>query len=100
MSLHCCEMMNENTNKICEKHNDIFECPEQIIIYNEKFDEYGVIIHDGGQSYLCIEYCPWCGIKLPQSKRDLWFDELDKLGYKNPLEEVIPEEFQTSKWYK
>ncbi|MGG1677776.1 DUF6980 family protein [Neobacillus sp. NRS-1170] len=21
-----------------------------------------------------MSFCPWCGTKLPMSKRDLWFD--------------------------
>ena len=39
--------------------------------YNERFDEYGLIIHDGGSSALLIQFCPWCGTKLPESKRNL-----------------------------
>ena len=26
--------------------------------------EYGVPIRDGGDSYLIIKYCPWCGRKI------------------------------------
>ena len=32
-------------------------------IINQKPD--GIIIHDGGQSFIKINYCPWCGRKLP-----------------------------------
>ena len=31
---------------------------------------YGLIIHDGGTSAVTIQFCPWCGSKLPASKRD------------------------------
>ena len=65
-----------------------------------KFDEYGLIIHDGGSSYIDIKYCPWCGSKLPESKRDLWFETLENLGFEDPIEQNIPEEFQTGKWHK
>ncbi|MFR8143659.1 MAG: DUF6980 family protein [Clostridia bacterium] len=100
MSLYCCRRMEENVNQTCKEHSNMFECLEQIITYNRKFNEYGIIIHDGGKSYLLIEYCPWCGAKLPQSKRKLWFEQLYKLEYKNPLEENMPEEFQTDKWWR
>lgn len=41
-----------------------------------------------------------CGAKLPESKRDLWFDTLENLGFDDPIEQEIPEEFKTNKWYR
>lgn len=73
---------------------------DDIIYYSLKFDEYGIIIHDGGSSYITIEFCPWCGKRLPNSKRDLWFDKLDELGIENPMENEIPIEFTTDEWWK
>ncbi|MEG0856826.1 MAG: hypothetical protein RSG52_10165 [Terrisporobacter sp.] len=92
----CCENMkdNTNTNKAC------FDCPDTLIYYNEKFDQFGIIIHDGGTSYICINFCPWCGQKLPESKRDRWFDELEELGYDSPFDTDIPVEYKSNKWYK
>ncbi|MDF3028892.1 MAG: hypothetical protein K0S23_3199 [Fluviicola sp.] len=29
--------------------------------------EFGIPIHDGGSSYIRINYCPWCGVQLPVS---------------------------------
>ncbi len=86
-------------NSVCEQHEDPFDCPDQLIDYNAKFDEYGLIIHDGGSSSMLISFCPWCGERLPVSKRDLWFDKLEKLGFDNPYDDNIPEEFQSEKWY-
>lgn len=86
----CCEIMKYFLN-----NNE----PNKIIKYSDKFDEYGIIIHDGGNSSIIINYCPWCGKKLPESKRDKWFDELEKLGFINPLEEDIPEEFKSNLWW-
>ncbi|MDF9825862.1 hypothetical protein M2475_002230 [Breznakia sp. PF5-3] len=37
---------------------------------------------------------------MPDSKRDLWFDELEKLGYENPFEEDIPIEYKSILWWK
>ena len=84
----------------CEQHKNIFECPDVLINYIPKFNEYGIIIHDGGSAILSISYCPFCGKKLPESKRDLWFEQLEKLGFENPSEEEIPKEYSTNEWYK
>jgi hypothetical protein len=80
-------------------HDDPFECPDILIYYCDKFDEYGLIIHDGGTGFYLIHHCPWCGKELPLSKRDLWFDILERMGFDDPHEQEIPEDFNTSKWY-
>ena len=96
----CCEKMDFFVNQKCDVHNNIYECPDIIILYEDRYDEYGIIIHDSGESYIKIEFCPWCGKKLPKSKRELWFQELENKGYENPFEEDIPEEFNSSKWWE
>ncbi len=92
--------MTQRVNYKCKEHSNPFDCPDNLIYYNNKFDEYGLIIHDGGTSSLHIDYCPWCGTKLPESKRDLWFDTLEQLGFDEPFEQEIPKEFKTDEWYK
>lgn len=99
MKQHCCETMTNKVNFVCKQHKDPFDCPDNIIFYSAKFDEYGIIIHDGGSSFIEISFCPWCGTKLPTSKRELWFDTLEKLGYNNPFEQDIPQAFKSDKWY-
>jgi hypothetical protein len=69
-----------------------------LLAYSPKFDEYGMIIHDGGSSTVQILFCPWCGTKLPDSKRDRWFDELEAQGI-DPTSSSIPEVYQTDKWW-
>jgi len=69
----------------CEIHNNVFECPDAIIYYNKKFDEFGVIIHASEGEYILINYCPWCGRKLPDSKRELLLAELEKRGINEPF---------------
>ena len=86
----CCEMMEYFLN-----NNE----SNKIIQYSDRFDEYGIVIHDGGNSSIIITYCPWCGKELPKSKRDEWFDTLEKLGFINPLEEDIPIEFKSNLWW-
>ena len=82
----------------CDVHKDPFECPDALIFYKPNYDEYGIIIHDG-PSYQNIGYCPWCGTKLGESKRDLWFDTLEELGFDEPFEQNIPKEFRSEEWW-
>jgi len=86
---------------MCDEHNDPFSCPDYVIIYSEKFDEYGLIIHDGGPSSYGIDFCPFCGTKLPESKRDLWYDELEALGFEDPNDdESIPTKYKSGAWHQ
>ena len=73
---------------------------DALIRYVPYFDEYGLVLHDSGSSYVTIEYCPWCEKKLPESKRDMWFNLLEDQGYLNPLEEEIPNRFKQYGWWK
>jgi hypothetical protein len=63
---------------MCEKlklnSSSDFDNFDMLIVYVEKFNEYGLKICDGGSSNILIEFCPWCGEKLPNSKREEWFD--------------------------
>jgi hypothetical protein len=33
-------------------------------IVTQRKADFGIPIHDGGNSYIKIEYCPWCGKEL------------------------------------
>ena len=98
--IHGCKEMKRQLEMTCDLHSDPFECADRLVLYNAHFDEYGIIIHDGGNSYSVIKFCPWCGKKLPNSKRDLWFEKLKALGYDNPVKQKIPIEFTTDDWYR
>jgi Domain of unknown function (DUF6980) len=82
----------------CGEGHNRFRCPDSLIAYIPKYDEYGIIVHDGGSSIVEISFCPWCGARLPESKRDRWFDELEKRGV-NPTSDPIPPEFESDAWY-
>ncbi len=96
----CCERMQLAATYECKDCHDKWQCGDQLIHYDLVFDEYGLIIHDGGASYILIEYCPWCGDKLPVSKRDRWFDELEDLGFNDPVDKDIPEKYKSNAWYE
>lgn len=70
MTVHCCTMMVDQVTHRCDKH-DPFECPDHLIIEIADSDgrEYGLITHDGGSSYIRIDYCPWCGTAFNTSPR-------------------------------
>ena len=80
MKMFCCESMNRATSLSCQVHTDKFECPDVLVSYLPKFDEYGLIIHDGGTSVIGIQFCPFCGSRLPDSKRDLWINSKLMIG--------------------
>lgn len=97
---HCCTSMTYHVNEVCEAHPDPSDCADRILYYEPRFDEYGIIIHDGGSSVIGIEYCPWCGATLPASKRDLWIETLESLGFSEPGEQDIPAAFTSDRWYR
>lgn len=103
----CCEEMEEKAYYIDQTFTRFEECVEcRMVYYSSKFNEYGLPVYDGENgrvtSYILIQYCPWCGKKLPESRRDEWFDRLEKMGFDTPFEdfEKIPSEFKTSDWWK
>jgi len=67
---HCCDEMRRQVERVCEQHPDRFDCPDCLIYYSPRFNEYGLIVHDGGSAYSRIRVCPWCGTRLPESLRD------------------------------
>ena len=67
--------------------------------YSEIFDEYGINVLEDNCSSILICFCPWCGKKLPLSKRDKWFKELEEKGFENPLfADNIPESYKSGSW--
>ncbi|WP_375345236.1 hypothetical protein ACEWPB_14270 [Priestia megaterium] len=64
MDKYCCEDMKYHANFNCDIHKDPFECPDKLILFDKRDDEYGLIIHDGGTAVIGILFCPWCGKKL------------------------------------
>ena len=84
----------------CEQHASPYDCPDALVSYSPKFNEYGLIVHDGGSSSVRISHCPWCGCRLPESLRERWFEELEELGFDDPLVQDIPQKYTTDAWYR
>jgi hypothetical protein len=72
-----------------------------LVAYSAVFDEYGIVVHDGGKSYVRIDFCPWCGSRLPESKRDRWFEALEAMGV-DPLTDAdaVPSAYRSDEWRK
>jgi hypothetical protein len=94
----CCERMEAELARSCQQCPSREECPDVLIKYIPKFNEYGLIVHDGGTAMVRIDFCPWCGTKLPDSQRDRWFERLETLGV-DPSTDEVPIEYQSEAWY-
>jgi hypothetical protein len=90
--------MEDNINFRCNIHNSIYDCPDTLIAYDEVYDEYSLIIHDGGCSGVEILFCPWCGKKLPNSMREKWLGKIFELNLDPIDKDKLPNVFQSSKW--
>ncbi|SEQ10660.1 hypothetical protein SAMN04487983_100380 [Streptomyces sp. yr375] len=64
MSEHCCDEMTLQAGWRCDAHADVFDCPDALVYYDPRSDDYGLIVHDGGTSCREIGFCPWCGARL------------------------------------
>ncbi len=95
-----CIHIGNQVTMTCPEHPEPTGCPDMLISYHGRFDEYSIAVRDGGTSAVAIRYCPWCGVELPESKRNRWFDELSALGYTDFHGDDIPSEYWTDAWYR
>jgi hypothetical protein len=68
------------------------------VSYFPKFDEYSITVLFT-RSSLLISFCPWCGTRLPRSRRYDWFDRLEVLGLE-PESADLPEPLKSDRWWK
>ena len=94
-----CVHMAYHATFTCEEHPDLDACSKAAVIYNPKFDEYHIGPRGGTGDDILIAMCPWCGVKLPESKRALWFERLEEMGI-DPVGGNLPEEFYSGAWRK
>lgn len=89
---HCCLTMDAELSK-----------DDSILYYSTRYREYGVKIPKSTGGIL-MDYCMFCGKKLPNSVSDEWFETLEKeYGLERPLtadKKKVPQEFLTDKWWK
>lgn len=99
-SLFPCVHIADQITHVCEDHPNPSDCPDTLIVYEPRFDEYSIAGRGGRASYTFIRHCPWCAVKLPESKRNRWFQELASLGYDDPVRQDIPDRYLTDRWHK
>ncbi len=86
---YCCKVMKICVEKL--KH----------VEYIERFDEFALPVgEDLGRSVIILKYCPWCGKKLPESKRQKWFEILNELGIDPTEDKLIPYPLKRSLWWE
>ena len=56
--------MEYDLNQKCDHHSNRYDCPDALI--TRVRGGFGLIIHDGSESFIGIHFCPWCGAKLPE----------------------------------
>ncbi len=61
---YCCNWMKYFSETSCSTHADRFDCADNLIHYSKSHRKFGVIIHDGGSSFMTFNFCPWCGTKV------------------------------------
>lgn len=81
---HCCQHLRAQVEFRCPDHPQVRSCTDYLVRYDETFDQYGVWTHDGepgrASSWVAIAFCPFCGTRLPTSRRDECFDWLEASG--------------------
>lgn len=85
---HCCIQLRENI-------------ANAVINYDLRFDEFGIVLRSDPdvQTLQKIDFCPWCGARLPESWREKWFDQLEASGV-DPMNDAIPKSYQSDEWRK
>ena len=94
---HCCLAMDYAVDKTSSEN--VSPC-----FYNPKFRRYYLKATQGlggGQ----INFCPYCGTKLPEELGDVWFNILEEeYGLDDPgwpeQKAKVPAEFETDEWWK
>jgi hypothetical protein len=90
--------MTRNLKQAGDVHPVPADCPDALVTYVETFDEHGIPVHDGGSPSVLIAYCPWCGAKLPESRRGAWFAAPGRSGFDESSMRNNPPEFKTDAW--
>ena len=91
--------MSDEPPHLCERMAHALAEADIPVAYFDKFREYSIRIEDGGSSFLRIAFCPFCGVRLPNSLRNLWFDRLDQLGLE-PESPELPLDMRSGAWWR
>jgi len=94
---HCClDMAYAISHPVETEHQG----PNRVLDWIASWDEYLIPMPYDGYFSTLIRYCPFCGGRLPESKRTRWYETLWSLGFLDPGCEEIPTEFDTDRWWR
>jgi hypothetical protein len=74
--------------------------PNRVLDWIACWDEYIIPVAYDGYSSTQIRFCPFCSRELPASRRQQWYQTLHGLGYSNPGEQEIPDEYNSDAWWR
>jgi hypothetical protein len=61
----CCDELRRRVTDQCDSREHYYgTCPDQVVVASVRNDSQrwvGLPIHDGGNSFIVIRFCPWCG---------------------------------------
>ncbi len=96
-SQHCClDMAFHIAHPIETPHQG----RNRVVDWIASWDEYRIPVAYDGYSSTLMRFCPWCSKRLPDSKSELWYQTLYKLGYTDPGNDDIPAEFNSDRWWR
>ncbi len=94
---HCCHEMTEQVNSVWpDAETPLLGSTDQRVYWSPVFNEYGLICQPSPE-VLKIQFCPFCGAKLPESRRDAWFKRLEEIGWRS-WGDPIPNELLVHDW--
>lgn len=78
---------------------------DSLVSYDPESRDYSFIMRGYNEgAYTIIYYCPWCGVKLPDSLGDEWCKIVkEKFGYDAVSADEwkkLPKEFKTEEWWR
>ncbi|HEX6418921.1 MAG TPA: hypothetical protein VFZ77_10510 [Acidimicrobiales bacterium] len=93
---HCCEGMRRHVQAVTEPA--ALAAAGRPVLYDVVFDEYA-LAGACGPGAPPLAFCPWCGARLPASKRDLWFRELARRGL-DPDDPALDDRYRSDAWWR
>jgi len=103
------KISQDEPDHYCNGLSTIFSREYYMFWYLPHTREYGPRIIDPNKRIdhqpiriLPVSYCPWCGTKLPKSKRPEWETKVRGAGFDpdNPEAEGFPEHLLRDKWWR
>jgi hypothetical protein len=95
---HCCLDL---AYAIARPRLSPYQGPSVIVEWSAAWNEYRLPMAHDGYTPTPIRYCPWCGTRLPPSRREEWYRALRGLGIDDPGEaDAVPPAFETDEWWR